>query len=181
MRRIDATPPLRTLTVARERRARSATGVEQTREENNDEAIADTSGRPCYCWGEEAGGTQIVESSEEECMGSSGIGEVHVDMIPRCRRENWSWGKVVGQFCHGHRSLQEQSRRNLGPFSHTKNKKNRIDSEKVVTLSSYRHQLNRHHGRVRGDSRLWCRSFTSKYTLTPKTSPKRHVPADATL
>jgi hypothetical protein len=37
------------------------------------------------------------------------------------------------------------------------------------------------HIRVRGDARLWCRSFTSKNTLSPKKSPKKHAPADATL
>ena len=94
-RRISTRPPLRILTVTRERRTRSAAGVEQARKENNDEAIADTSGRPCYGWGEKAGGAQIVESGKDECMGGSGIGEVHVNMILRCRGEIWSWRKVI--------------------------------------------------------------------------------------
>lgn len=41
-------------------------------------------------------------------MGSSGIGEVHVDMILRYRRKSWSLGKVVGQ-CYGHRSLENRA------------------------------------------------------------------------
>src|SRR6266403_3227946 len=101
--------PPRILTVTREGRTRSAASVEEARKENDDEAVADTSGRPCYGRGEKAGGAQVVESGKEECMGSSGIGEVHVDMILRCRRESWSRGKVVvGHFCYGHRSLESR-------------------------------------------------------------------------
>src|SRR6266581_5844862 len=42
-------------------------------------------------------------------------------------------------------------------------------------------KLASHHVRVRGETRLWCKSFTSKNTLSPNANPKRHAPADATL
>lgn len=71
--------------------------VEQARKENNDEAIADTSGRPCYGWGEKAGGAQVIEGGKNECTGSGGIGEVHVNIL-RFRRETLSLRKVVGHF-----------------------------------------------------------------------------------
>jgi hypothetical protein len=74
-------------------------GVEEARKENDNEAIADTSGRTCYGWGEKAGGAQIVDSGKEECMGSGSIGEMHVDIL-RCRRESWGLGKAVGHFCY---------------------------------------------------------------------------------
>ena len=74
-------------------RARSPTGVEKSREEDDDEAIADTSSSPGYSWREEAGSAQVVDCGEEESMRSGGIGEGHFNMWG-CRRE--SWGSFVG-------------------------------------------------------------------------------------
>jgi hypothetical protein len=74
------------------RRARSPT-VEKSREEDDDEAIANTSGSTGYGRRKEAGGAQVVDCGEDESMGSGSIGEVHVDMWG-CWREGW--GSFVG-------------------------------------------------------------------------------------
>jgi hypothetical protein len=76
-----------------EGRARSPTCVEKSREEDDDEAIANTSGSTGYGRRKKAGGAQVVDCGEDESMGSGSIGEVHVDMWG-CWREGW--GSFVG-------------------------------------------------------------------------------------
>jgi hypothetical protein len=65
------------------RRARSPT-VEKSREEDDDEAITDTSSNTRYSRREEARSVQAVDCGEEESTRSGGIGE-------RTRREDWGF------------------------------------------------------------------------------------------
>jgi len=81
-------------------RARSSAGVEETRKEDDDEAIADTSGSARYGWGEKGWGAQVVYGGEEEGVRRGGIGEGHVGIL-RCQSEGRGWGSVVGHFEYG--------------------------------------------------------------------------------
>jgi len=87
------------LVVSGKRGARSSAGVEETRKENDDEAIADTSGSARYDWGEKAWGAQVVDGGKEEDVRRGGIGEGHVDILG-CLSEGRGrgWGSVVGHF-----------------------------------------------------------------------------------
>jgi len=96
---INARPPPCLLAGTGEGRARSTAGVEQTRKENDDEAIADASGRTCYGWCEKAGGAQVADSGKEERMGRGSIGEMHVGIL-RCWRESCGLRKTIGHFCY---------------------------------------------------------------------------------
>ena len=84
------------------RRAWSSAGVEEARKENDDKAIADTSGSARYGRGEKAWGTQVVYGGEEEGMRRGGVGEGHVGIL-RCRSEDEGW--VVGHFEYGSGSV----------------------------------------------------------------------------
>lgn len=85
--------------VGGKRGARSSAGVEETRKENEEEAIADTSGSARYGWGEKAWGAQVIDGGKEEYVRRGGIGEGHVDIL-RCRSEGRGWGSVVSEDGH---------------------------------------------------------------------------------